>query len=151
MFQRYRRDPRKIPIFGLEPSPKTEPMTVAIDFDGVLHGYSQGWQDGRIYDPPVAGSREALEAMKAQGWKIYIYSTRSNKLYHKEQFKDQELAMKIWLEEHKIPYDRIWGFGKPMAEIYIDDRALTFRGNWEETLREAQEFSPWNRPPKSQQ
>jgi len=41
--------------------------------------------------------------------------------------------------------------GKPMAEIYIDDRALTFRGNWEETLREAQEFSPWNRPPKSQQ
>ncbi|MFZ9498824.1 MAG: hypothetical protein ACO28S_02445 [Bacteroidia bacterium] len=64
-------------------------MTVAIDFDGVLHGYSQGWQDGRIYDPPVAGSREALEAMKAQGWKIYIYSTRSNKLYHNEQFKDQ--------------------------------------------------------------
>ena len=101
-------------------------MTVAIDFDGVLHGYSQGWQDGRIYDPPVPGSREALEAMKAQGWKIYIYSTRSNKLYHKEQFKDQELAMKTWLEEHKIPYDRIWGFGKPMAEIYIDDRALTF-------------------------
>ncbi|MFM9061224.1 MAG: hypothetical protein ACKOQP_06105 [Bacteroidota bacterium] len=124
-------------------------MTVAIDFDGVLHLYSQGWQEGRIYDPPVPGSREALTAMKALGWKIYIYSTRSNKLYHKDQTKDQENAMKAWLDEHGIPYDRIWGFGKPLAELYIDDRALTFQGNWEETLHAAQNFTPWNRPPKS--
>ena len=126
-------------------------MTVAIDFDGVLHRYSDGWKDGQIYDEPVDGSREALQAMKDQGWKIYIFSTRSNKLYHKEQEKAQDQAMKTWLDQHGIPYDRIWNFGKPMADLYIDDRALTFRGDWKATLHEAQNFSPWNRPPKNPQ
>jgi len=42
-------------------------MTVAIDFDGVLHRYSEGWKDGQIYDEPVEGSREALQAMKDLG------------------------------------------------------------------------------------
>ncbi|MBM3911614.1 MAG: hypothetical protein FJ350_01245, partial [Sphingomonadales bacterium] len=65
-------------------------MTVAIDFDGVLHRYSEGWKDGQIYDEPVEGSREALQAMKDMGWKIYIFSTRSNKLYHKDQEKAQD-------------------------------------------------------------
>jgi hypothetical protein len=126
-------------------------MTVAIDFDGVLHRYSEGWKDGQIYDEPVEGSREALQAMKDLGWKIYIFSTRSNKLYHKDQEKAQDQAMKTWLEHHGIPYDRIWNFGKPMADVYIDDRALTFRGDWKATLHEAQNFSPWNRPPKNPQ
>ena len=126
-------------------------MTVAIDFDGVLHRYSEGWKDGQIYDDPVEGSREALQAMKDLGWKIYIFSTRSNKLYHKDQEKAQDQAMKTWLEHHGIPYDRIWNFGKPMADVYIDDRALTFRGDWKATLQDAQNFSPWNRPPKNPQ
>jgi len=126
-------------------------MTVAIDFDGVLHRYSEGWKDGQIYDEPVEGSREALQAMKDLGWKIYIFSTRSNKLYHKDQEKAHDQAMKTWLEHHGIPYDRLWNFGKPMADVYIDDRALTFRGDWKATLHEAQNFSPWNRPPKNPQ
>jgi hypothetical protein len=125
-------------------------MTVAIDFDGVLHRYSRGWLDGSIYDEPVPGSKEALGAMKAKGWKIYIFSTRSNKLYHKGEDKLQEEAMKIWLEQHEIPYDRIWNFGKPMADVYIDDRALTFRGQWEQTLQEADGFVPWNRTSEGQ-
>lgn len=126
-------------------------MIVAIDFDGVLHRYSDGWKDGQIYDQPVEGSRQALEAMKTAGWKIYIFSTRSNKLYHKDQDKAQNQAMKDWLDLHEIPYDKIWNFGKPLADLYIDDRALTFRGDWNATLEEARNFSPWNRPPKSPQ
>lgn len=35
-----------------------------------------------------------------------------------------------WLENHKIPYDEIY-FGKPNADIYIDDNAKTFIG-WDD-------------------
>ena len=30
-----------------------------------------------------------------------------------------------WLKRHEIPYDEIF-FGKPWADIYIDDNALRF-------------------------
>jgi hypothetical protein len=53
--------------------------------------------------------------------------------------------MKIYLEEHGIPYDKIWSFGKPMADIYLDDRALNFRGKWVDSLQEIEQFQVWNR------
>jgi len=120
-------------------------MTVAVDFDGVLHGYSRGFGDGSIYDPPVPGAREAMEALREQGHKIYIFSTRSNKIYRRKNNIDQDEAMQDWLNAHEIPFDKIWTYGKPMADVYIDDRAIGFRGDWDQTLREIQDFVPWNR------
>ncbi|MBM3410784.1 MAG: hypothetical protein FJY18_04030 [Bacteroidetes bacterium] len=120
-------------------------MTIAIDFDGVIHSYSRGWQGGEIYDPPVEGTREALTELSAKGWKIYIFSTRTNKIYHKNDHPPQEERMKTYLEEHGIPYDKIWSFGKPMADIYLDDRALNFRGKWVDSLQEIEQFQVWNR------
>lgn len=120
-------------------------MTIAIDFDGVIHSYSRGWQGGEIYDLPVEGTREALTELRAKGWKIYIFSTRTNKIYHKNDHPPQEERMKTYLEEHGIPYDKIWSFGKPMADIYLDDRALNFRGKWVDSLQEIEQFQVWNR------
>lgn len=124
-------------------------MTIAVDFDGVIHGYSKGWNGGDIYDPPVPGTREALEKLKADGWKIYIFSTRTNKIFRKKEEADQEAAMKNWLAEHQIPYDKIWTFGKPMADIYLDDRAIGFRGDWQQSLAEIAAFEPWTKEDKS--
>jgi hypothetical protein len=124
-------------------------LTIAIDFDGVLHRYSHGFGDGTIYDPPVEGSAEALQALKAQGHKLYIFSVRTNKIYHKDA-ADQEQKMKDWLQKYQIPFDRIWSFGKPLADIYIDDRAIGFRGNWQNTLQEVATFEIWNKPNSNQ-
>lgn len=118
-------------------------MTIAIDFDGVIHGYSKGWNGGEIYDPPVEGTKEAIEKLKAEGHKIYIFSTRNNKLFHKKDKIDQDKAMKEWLEKYDIPYDRIWSFGKPMADLFIDDRAICFKGDWSQTLEETLVFKTW--------
>lgn len=99
--------------------------TLAIDFDGVIHQYSKGWQDGSIYDRPMPGARQALTRLK-QKFKIVIFSRRAVHQGTKEIEK--------WLKKYKMPYDRITKI-KPRARWYIDDRAIRFT-NWHNTLKE---------------
>ena len=99
-------------------------MKIAIDFDGVIHEYSKGWNGGEIYDPPVAGAKEALEALKAKGHTLYLFTTRTNTMFRKKDEPDQKIMIEAWMKKHKIPFDKIWTFGKPMADLFIDDRAI---------------------------
>ena len=107
--------------------------TIAIDFDGVIHRYSRGWQDGSIYDEPVEGAREALARLHRQ-FRVVILTTRVN-----PDMRDpapQRAAMRRWLQHHGFRegehYDAITHVKVP-ALVYIDDRALHFTG-WAEAL-----------------
>ena len=65
--------------------------TICVDFDGVIHWYRNGWQNGKIYDEPVPGSIEWLVRLaKNPDFEVAIYSSRS---------KDPELLhkMKYWI------------------------------------------------------
>jgi arsenate reductase-like glutaredoxin family protein len=42
-----------------------------------------------------------------------------------------------WLDEHQIEFDEIY-FGKPHADIYIDDLAKRFV-SWDEIMKEFQD------------
>lgn len=53
--------------------------TIAIDFDGVIHKYSKGWQDGTIYDEPVDNVFETIQDLMGKGYSVFIFSTRSPK------------------------------------------------------------------------
>ena len=51
--------------------------TIAIDFDGVIHLYSNGFQGlDNVYDPPTPGARVALEQLKTLGYRLIIVSSR---------------------------------------------------------------------------
>ena len=50
--------------------------TVAIDFDGVIHAYSKGWQDGSIYDDLLLGAIVALSTLM-QRYAVYVHTTRN--------------------------------------------------------------------------
>jgi hypothetical protein len=50
-----------------------------------------------------------------------------------------------YMAKHEIPYDKIWTFGKPMADIFIDDRAVAFRGDWQDAVQQVETFQVWNR------
>ena len=100
--------------------------TVAVDFDGVLHPYTDGWVGSTPADePPTPGAREFLEALAANGYVVVVFSTRCD---HPEGL-DGTVG---WLDRHGLLHfvDRVT-HEKPAAVAYVDDRAVPFAGDWE--------------------
>lgn len=120
---------------------------IAVDFDGVIHGYSKGWQDGKPYDEPVIGAKEAMNKLLSEGYYVMIYTTRCNPDYLEGSNIDRVQDVKDYLLKHNIPYSEIYtGKGKPKATMYVDDRAIGFKGNWSQTIEDINSFETWNRP-----
>jgi len=115
------------------------PKTICVDFDGTICEFAY---------PAIGalkpGVREALRRFKELGYYIIIYSCRAA-IRHKEKYHPGcehlpglELpsvkVMKQFLDEQQIPYDEIDSgeSGKPVADFYIDDKAVRFEDNWAE-------------------
>lgn len=122
--------------------------TIAVDFDGVLHGYGRGWQDGTIYDAPVAGAAEAMRRLMDMGYETVVYTTRAlPRTVNGEQQPCQAEAVEAYLREHGIPFTRVHREpGKPLCKLFIDDNALRFEGDWNAAVGQAVEIL--NRPRK---
>ncbi len=100
--------------------------TIAIDFDGVIHRYSKGWQNGAIYDPPMDGALDAVKKLATNN-RLIIFSTRA---------KDPKMHLEMlsWLDKHGFaPYFSSVTHEKAIAHIYIDDRGLRF-ADWSNTM-----------------
>ncbi len=126
---------------------------LCLDFDGVIHAYTQGWQGATVIpEEPVPGAIQfILSALR--DFSVHIYSNRCNLPGGIE-------AMCEWLvhyihAEHPFSmteYDaariveQLW-FDKlkPPAWLTIDDRAFQFRGCWPD-LAYISQFQPWYKP-----
>ena len=97
--------------------------TLAIDFDGVIHKYSQGFKGlDNIYDGPMDGTYEALTKLKEEGYTLKILSSRP-KEYIIKWLEENNLDKFITeVSNHKFP-----------ASLYIDDRGFNFK-NWSQCL-----------------
>jgi hypothetical protein len=126
---------------------------LCLDFDGVIHSYSSGWKGAAtIPDPPTPGALRFIAAAM-EHFTVSIFSSRSHQPGGRE-------AMIEWLgywsvdPEHGMPGDfdhGAWGaiewpLEKPPAMVTIDDRALTFSGDWADfPLDRLRAFQPWNK------
>ena len=83
--------------------------------------------------------RKALEHFR-----VAIFSSRSNQLGGLEAMKDY-IAVNSEMGFHDPIEGLEWPTEKPAAFVTIDDRAITFTGEWPaiETLLV---FKPWNKP-----
>ena len=119
-----------------------EKKTICIDFDGVLADYSEGYQGKDKFGELIPGADLGTQVLKEKGWTIIIYTTRP-----------ATAALKKWLEKNNVKYDYInenpdqpedsKAGCKIAADIYLDDRGITFQGQWSEwLLREIAEFQP---------
>ncbi len=89
--------------------------TYAIDYDNTLRG-----SDGE----PLPDAVRAMQALYREGETVIIFTARPE-IMHAE--------IDEWLRTHKMPFKRVTNV-KPQADIYIDDRAVRYTGNWNETI-----------------
>lgn len=125
---------------------------LCIDFDGVIHSYEKGWQNGVIYGTVTPGFFEWAE-QAAKQFKLTIYSSRSKS-------EESVKAMCVWMMEQRAAWREAGGkpetdeplafdfaIQKPAAFLTIDDRAICFRGSWDspELQPDAMRaYKPWN-------
>jgi hypothetical protein len=149
---------------------KRKPI-LSLDFDGVIHSYTSGWKGPRVIpDPPVPGALEFI-VRALDCFDVQIYSSRSNywggrramRRWLKKELASFAPNLHItpdwlrsliagigpdpWQDEVRYAVNKLVsriGFPKhkPPAMITLDDRALTFDGQWPD-LDTLAAFKPW--------
>ena len=104
--------------------------TILIDLDGVLNTYTGNFDKDFI--PLIKdGAKEFLEDL-SENFIIKLFTTRNKLLTAK------------WLIKNDIDkYIDDVTDTKDLAWLYIDDRCLTFNGNFEETISKINNFKPY--------
>lgn len=108
--------------------PQGHPVViVAVDFDGVLHNpddVAPGHKMGR----PVEGAVQAVLDLSHLEDTVIVHSCRANT-------PAGLAAMVAWLEWAGLADDvKVWDQpGKPVADVYVDDRGIGFT-SWSEVF-----------------
>lgn len=116
---------------------------LCVDFDGVIHSYTSGWQGAdTVSDPPVPGALQWLKRA-SEWWDVQIYSSRSSQPNGPE-------AMAAWLAAWSategVSLTVSFPEQKPPAFLTIDDRAVCFEGVWADLdPKSLLGFKPWNK------
>ena len=123
----------------MEPPQLQKARTISFDFDGVLAQYT-GFVGKEDIQQPIAEVVEAIKLLKQKGFKILIHSTRGNEF------------LKKYCEKVSIPFDYINrrpdkegdNPGKPIAFVYVDDRAICYKGeSAEDLVKEIETFKAY--------
>lgn len=112
-------------------------LRICIDLDGTI---CEIRQDPQTYaDVKVKeGAREMIHNLRAAGHTVIINTARNMGSTGHNVGKALKNVGKItfeWLDKNGIEYDEIF-FGKPNADITIDDRVVRFEDNWSEMTEE---------------
>ncbi len=136
-------------------------MNIAIDLDGTIAEWEKGVDyssSGNKIGKWIPGAKEAIDSFLEKGYGVIIHSCRAtwkegggiesicNFLitggYAPAVIHDSNGEMSITFEgvdditkDFNKQFVMVWaGEGKPIASYYIDDRAIEFKGNWQEIV-----------------
>lgn len=104
----------------------TDPKIYVFDLDGTLCTKTPLGGDYSLAEPQVEMISK-LNELKRLGNKIVIFTARGMIRFKGDVEKiEKELGQltRDWLREHGVEYDALL-FGKPPADFYVDDRALS--------------------------
>lgn len=108
-------------------------LTVAVDFDGTLHPYTDGWQGAECADePPIDGAYDFLLMLQTRGYDVVIHSGRANTT-------EGLASIACWLIAHgMMEMVKEITHEKPLAFAYVDDRAVHFAGDYIDALEKVE-------------
>lgn len=120
-------------------------MTIAVDFDGVIHSYERGWSDGSIYGDEIGGAFNALDdLMKREA--VFIFTARNPRQVARWIERASQYTIDCTTRTPRTWY----GYRKPFwnrrdlllvtnwklaATAYVDDRAIRFE-SWDQVMRD---------------
>lgn len=116
--------------------------SISVDFDSTIIINSEDPSTSsyiEVKGTPTKGAKEVLNLLNKH-FKIDIFSVRA---------KRPEIRKEIekWLKSEGIPFDIISDEKLP-SFLYIDNRALTFEGDWFKLLGKIVDFKSWEEKDK---
>ena len=106
-------------------------MRICVDLDGVVCRLREPDQTYAELEP-LPGAVEKLRALRAAGHYVILCTARHMKTCQGNvgQVVARQGAVTLdWLKRHGIEFDE-FHFGKPHADVYIDDNAFRFE-DWD--------------------
>jgi capsule biosynthesis phosphatase len=104
-------------------------VRICIDLDGVVCALRRPGEHYADLEP-LPGAVEALRALRAAGHVVILSTARHMKTTGGNQGLVLARQGKVtfdWLDRHGVEFDEIY-FGKPHADVYLDDNAVRFTG-----------------------
>jgi len=122
---------------------KGRPRILALDLDGTLLSYDGNWALNE-FGEVLRGWLEELGTLRENGWKIVIWSCRTD-----------TAELRAHLDAQEVPYDYInehpWnGSDNPrkiQADVYVDDKAISFEGIPTGMANRIMNFQAWWKSP----
>jgi uncharacterized HAD superfamily protein len=97
-------------------------MQIIIDLDGTICTEEKTFS--RSLAVPKKDAVKSVNALYDAGHTIIIYSART--------WMEFEMTT-AWLKQQGIKYHQLL-LGKPIGDLWIDDRAMAFQDNWEDIV-----------------
>lgn len=95
-------------------------MQIIIDLDGTI--CQEMRQFSRCLANPIPDAVDTVNKLYDAGNIIIIYSART--------WAEYEMTVD-WLRKHGLKYHQLF-MGKPVGDVWIDDRAITANNNWKD-------------------
>lgn len=112
-------------------------MKIAVDLDGTLIEYT-AWKGREDLGHALPGAREAILQLFKEGHELILFTTRLHPgMCEKDgvSLKAEKKRIEEHLKAEGLGFFKELTGSKPLAEVYIDDRAVRHY-DWKETLHE---------------
>ncbi|MCD5382424.1 MAG: hypothetical protein LR017_03915 [Candidatus Pacebacteria bacterium] len=111
----------------------------AFDFDGVIAQYN-GFKGSHHAEAPIAEVVQAMRLLKEEGHTTIVHSTRGTD-FLKEYCESHDIPADYYNENPTLEGENP---GKPIAYVYVDDRAVCYKGqSAEDLVAEIQNFKAY--------